>query len=222
MSDTSSSKAVKVKKYSELTDSQFGYLHMFLQWVCVRLLHVYFLTKFGLRVYGRENIPKEWMPCIVAANHISSLDPPLVSVALDYRPISYMAKIELFQNFWMRLYNWGMSSFAVNREKLEISTVKTALKVLKHGKWAVGIFPEGGRRKQGEIEEGGENKKGVAYFAKTGKVPVLPLGIYLQDGKRLRVCIGQLIPSEGKDLDTLAEDIRVGIAALVKEASTVK
>jgi len=219
MSASSSSASGKVRKYSELTDSQFGWPHMVLQWICVRLLQVYFLTKFGLRVYGRENIPKAWFPCIVAANHISSLDPPLVSVALDYRPISYMAKIELFHSFWMRLYNWGMSSFAVNREKLEISTVKTALKVLKHGKWAVGIFPEGGRRKQ-EQAEVSETKKGVAYFAKTGKVPVLPLGIYLKDGKRLRVCIGQLIPSEGKDLDTLAEDIRLGIAALLQEAST--
>lgn len=218
MSDTSSPKAVKVKKYSELSDSQFGWHHIFLQWVCVRLTHAYFLTKFNLRVYGRENIPKDWIPCVVAANHISSMDPPLVSVALDYRPISYMAKIELFQTFWMRLYNWMMSSFAVNREKLEISTVKTAIKVLKHGKWAIGIFPEGGRRKQGEAEVS-ENKKGVAYFAKTGKVPVLPLGIYLQEGKRLRVCIGELIPSEGKDLDTLAEDIKVGIAALVEKAA---
>jgi 1-acyl-sn-glycerol-3-phosphate acyltransferase len=204
-------------KYSQLSETQLGLLHICLQWLCVQILTLYFKLVYKLKVYGRENCPEKWFPCVVAANHISSLDPPLVSVALNYRPISYMAKIELYEKPLMRLYNWGMSAFAVNREKLELSTVKTALRVLKHGEWALGIFPEGGRR-HSTTPEVAETKKGVAYFAKSARVPVLPLGIH-HNGKQIRVCIGQLIPSEGQDLDTLSDAIRDSIASLVLEAT---
>jgi 1-acyl-sn-glycerol-3-phosphate acyltransferase len=205
------------KKYSELSPSQLGWFHILLQWLSVRILRVYFGLRYGLKVSGREHLPKKWIPMIVASNHISMLDPPLVSVALDFRPISYMAKVELFENFWMRSYNWAISAFAVNREKMELSTVKTVLRVLKEGQWALGIFPEGTRR-QDEAPAVADTKKGVAYFAKTAKVPVLPLGIH-NNGKRIMINIGPLIPFADQDLETLAGAIREGMAACVQEAA---
>jgi len=207
------------RNYSQLTDDQLKWPHMVYQWLAVNSLNIYFRLRFKVVIKGRENCPKAWVPMVVAANHVSAMDPPLVSVALNYRPISYMAKKELFEgSFWMRVYNVAMSSFAVNREKLELSTVKTAHKILKSGKWALGIFPEGTRHKNAEAVS--EAKRGVAYFAKSAKVPVLPLGIaHINDSprKRIHVCIGQPIPWE-EDLDAFTETVQTQIQALVEQA----
>jgi 1-acyl-sn-glycerol-3-phosphate acyltransferase len=209
----------KERSYSQLQDSQLTWPHMVAQWICIHLMEVYFRYKYKLQILGKENQPKGWQSYVVAANHISALDPPLVSLALDFQPISYLAKTELFEKPLMRIYNVWMSSIAVNRDKLELSTVKSALKVLKHGQWALGIFPEGTRNTALPGEKVGESKKGVAYFAKTAKVPVLPLGIYRGNG-RLEIRIGKLIPSDC-DLDELGAKIQIAIADLVAEADLV-
>lgn len=205
----------KPRTYTQLSESQLGWFHIAAQWICIRILYYYFNIFYSMRVLGKENRPKNWQSYIIAANHTSSLDPPLISVALQFQPISYMAKLELFQNPIMRLYNWSMSSFAVNREKLDISTVKTALKVLKHGQWALGLFPEGSRNKDGETLVN-ETKKGVAYFAKAAQVPVLPVGVY-QSKRRICVAIGPLIPAEA-DMDVMGEKIRQAMVDLVAQA----
>lgn len=200
--------SVKKKSYTRLSDSQLTWPHWVLQWICIQLVKLYANLLYTVIIQGKENIPEEWIPCVVAANHSSSLDPPLVSVALEYRPIAYMAKEELFVHPMMRFYNWMMSSFAVNREKLELSTIKTAHRVLKHGKWAIGIFPEGTR--SGDSKVIGSPKKGVAYFAKSAQVPILPLAVVhheLKGKKAITVRIGKLIPPS-KDLDGLSSTLQ--------------
>lgn len=209
--------------YTQLTENQLKWPHMVYQWIAVNLLNIYFRIRYNVKIVGRENAPKDWVPMVMAANHISWMDPPLVSVALNYRPISYMAKKELFEkNFWMKLYNIAMSSFAVNREKLELSTIKTAHKVLKSGKWALGIFPEGTRKKG--TEEPAEAKRGVAYFARSAKVPVLPFGIaHVKDSPRdrINICIGQPIPWQD-DLDAFTNTVQQEIQNLVEQAKALK
>lgn len=208
--------------YALLEDSQLKWPHIFYQWVVVTSLKIYINLRYKMVVEGMENVPKEWCPMVVAANHVSSLDPPLVSVALHFRPISYLAKKELFENFWMRTYNIAMASISVNRAKLELSTIKSTHKVLKSGKWALGIFPEGSRKKGGE--DAVDAKKGVAYFARSGKVPVLPLGIvHIPDKprKRVHVCVGKLIPYQ-EDLDAFTSEIQNSIQDLVERAKTLK
>jgi 1-acyl-sn-glycerol-3-phosphate acyltransferase len=205
--------------YTQLTDNQLKWPHMVYQWLAVNSLNIYFRLRFKVKIVGRENCPKEWIPMVMAANHVSWMDPPLVSVALNYRPISYMAKKELFEkSFWMRVYNVAMSSFAVNREKLDLSTIKTANKVLKSGKWALGIFPEGTRHKNSEAIS--EAKRGVAYFARQAKVPVLPFGIaHIKDSPRdrIQICIGKPLPYQD-NLDLFTETIQREIQTLIEQA----
>lgn len=206
-------------KYTQIQDSQLKWPHMLLQWICIRLMEIYMNLNYKVRIKGHENKPKGFHSYVVAANHVSSLDPPLVSLALDYQPIAFLAKVELFEKFWMRTYNWGMSSIAVNREKMDLSSLKSALKVLKTNQWALGVFPEGTRSKTGEIQK---PKKGVAYFAYTAKVPVLPIGIakFERDGKkRIEVRVGEMIPCEG-DMETMSAKVEAAIQALVEQAKT--
>jgi 1-acyl-sn-glycerol-3-phosphate acyltransferase len=55
----------------------------------------FFTLLFRARIIGRENMPQDGA-VILAANHMSNWDPPLVAAFLS-RPVSYMAKLELFQ-----------------------------------------------------------------------------------------------------------------------------
>jgi 1-acyl-sn-glycerol-3-phosphate acyltransferase len=67
--------------------SFYDFLHIF--------LHFLFSTLFHLKVEGEENIPKQG-GVIIAANHISNWDPPMLGTAMT-RPLCAMAKEELFK-----------------------------------------------------------------------------------------------------------------------------
>ncbi len=161
--------------------------------------HVFYMIRFKLvyrlEVYGKENIPDN-NNFIIAANHLSTLDPPLVCAVMN-RGVAYMAKKELFENPFMRWWlNW-LGAFAVDREKLSVSTIKT-VKNLKETNWVLGIFPQGTRQEAGEISH---ITKGFATLAKSTKCGILPIGITgTQEVKRIPftgkiiVRIGEIIP----------------------------
>ena len=106
--------------------------------------HVFYMIRFKLvyrlEVQGKENIPKD-NNFIIAANHLSTLDPPLVCAIMN-RGVAYMSKIELFENPFLRWWlNW-LGAFAVDREHVSVSTMKT-VKAIKKTNWVLGIFPQG-------------------------------------------------------------------------------
>ena len=161
--------------------------------------HVFYMIRFKLvyrlEVQGKENIPKD-NGYIIAANHLSTLDPPLVCAVMN-RGVAYMAKKELFENPFLRWWLDWLGAFAVDREKLGVSTIKTVMTIKKTG-WVLGIFPQGTRQKPGEISN---ITKGFASLAKSTKCGILPVGITgTQEVKRfpftgkIVVKIGKLIP----------------------------
>ena len=64
----------------------------FLGWCFFRALYKFY---FGWRVYNPERVPLSG-PVILAANHASYLDPPLVGAGLR-RDINYLARENLFE-----------------------------------------------------------------------------------------------------------------------------
>ncbi len=121
----------------------------------------------GLIVEGRENIPPEG-GLIIAANHISYVDPPLLGAVLPRRA-TFMARRGLFE---MPLLRWVMKQTAipVDRQKTRPSTIKEAVMRLKKGEVVV-LFPEGRRSDTGELLEG---KRGVGMLISLSGVPVVP------------------------------------------------
>ncbi len=121
----------------------------------------------GLHVEGKDNIPAEG-GVIIASNHISYLDPPLLCAALPRRA-TFMARQGLFK---IPLLRWFIKHYAfpVDREKTLPSTIKEAVKRLKSGELLV-MFPEGRRSETGELLEG---KRGIGMVASISKVPVIP------------------------------------------------
>jgi 1-acyl-sn-glycerol-3-phosphate acyltransferase len=110
---------------------------------------------------------------ILAANHISHFDPPVLSVAIR-RHIDWMAMLELFQNRWADRFFRSVNAFPTDRNKVDRTAVRTALKRLAAGH-VVGIFPEGGIRDGARsILEGAPIRPGAASLAQIAGVPIIP------------------------------------------------
>ncbi|HVF09739.1 MAG TPA: lysophospholipid acyltransferase family protein [Abditibacteriaceae bacterium] len=128
----------------------------------------------GLKVYGRENVPREG-PFILAPNHVSLFDPPLVGVASP-RLVTTMGKAELFEKKTCGLKILGfiirrMGTFPVHRGKPDRRALRRAAQVLKAGGGLV-IFPEGTRTTDGRL---GPPELGIALIAHSAKAPVVPM-----------------------------------------------
>lgn len=157
------------------------------------ILYPFFKILFKVEVNGRENIPEKSI--IVAANHTSWFDPVILSLGMS-KPVAFMAKEELFHVPVLSQIIQILGAFSVNREKLEIATIKSAKNALSVDGWFLGIFPEGTRVRTGKL---GEIHKGFGYLAKATKSEILPMGIVIKRGKcpiwgKLIVNIGKPIP----------------------------
>lgn len=155
--------------------------------------YVFFYYKF--KVKGKKNLPKN-RNVIYAPNHISEMDPPFVALAIN-RPIAFMAKKELFETTDKRCWLIKrLGAFAVDREKPEIATFKTAKEIFKTT-WGLGIFPQGGTRPNKKIED---VHKGFVAFAKGVKADIIPVSVCKFDGyskkfrsKEIEIIIGEPI-----------------------------
>lgn len=168
---------------------------IFLWLTCTCVYALYYKIACGLKIYGRENVPKDKF-FIVASNHTSAIDPFLMVDAVG-RPIAYMAKKELFEKPIARFFLDLLGAFAVNREKLGVSTIKTALGIKKTN-WVLGLFPQGTRETDGNMNN---IARGFAGLAKTLKCDILPVAISgaLKDERKpfeskIEIRIGKPIP----------------------------
>jgi 1-acyl-sn-glycerol-3-phosphate acyltransferase len=128
----------------------------------------------GLEVIGIENIPKQG-GALVAANHISYLDPPAIGSVIPRKP-TFMARKGLFE---IPVLKWFISHFAfpVDRERPRPSTIKDAIKRLRNGELVL-MFPEGRRT---DSEELSTAKRGIGMVASLSRVPVIPAVIIGSD-----------------------------------------
>ena len=101
-------------------------------WLCWLLLYLPLRIFCPLKIIGKNNIPKK-QKVILSCNHSSNLDPILIDSHFIKRPY-ILAKHTLFKNKLVGavLKSWG--AIPVNRENVEISTIKTVLNVLKQDK----------------------------------------------------------------------------------------
>jgi len=127
---------------------------------------------YDIEFVGMDKLPKEGA-FIICANHISNMDPILL-VAFVRRNVRFMAKHELYKIPLLGRILTAAGAFPVNRESVEITSIKHALGLLKNGE-VMGIFAQGGRVTSEVDEDSG--KAGVAMFAVRANAPVVPIGI---------------------------------------------
>lgn len=167
---------------------------------CRGVVNFIFHIIFRITVIGKENIPEEKGGYIIASNHVSNCDPPMVGIVFKGK-YTFMAKDELFHI--NPVFTWlikKLGAFPVKRGSKDTSGIDMALESLKSGRVFV-IFPEGTRSKTGEL---GKPKSGVSLIAARAKVPVVP--VYVGYGKKkfrrnVVVSVGKSISAENFDID---------------------
>lgn len=157
-----------------------------------------------LRVDRGPGFPEP--PFVLAANHYSFLDPPLVGAAAYGRRARFIALVDLYGNH--RSLDWTLDALdviAVRRGAVPLGTVRTCLAHLDEG-GVVGVFPEGIR-----VERFGEAgfKRGAAWLAVKRQVPLVAVAVIGSDRVlgidnhfrrgRIHVVVGPTLHPTGSD-----------------------
>lgn len=154
-----------------------------------KFLNVPMKLFFDIKVYGLENIPEE--NYVLAGNHKSIFDIPLLITSIPDE-IHFMAKKEVFDIMFFKIILNKMGTFPVNRNNVDISAIRTSLKILKENE-VLGIFPEGTRNKSDDILL--PFKGGVTKIASRANKLIVPFGISgeYKLGKEIDLNIGEPI-----------------------------
>ncbi len=187
--------AKQKKQYTTRYASQFNIWRSIFQFLVCKIGYMIRLKLvYRIEINGLENVPED-NNYIVCPNHLSTLDPPML-VAVMPRSVAFMAKKELFDIPFLRWWIDWLGAFAVNRESLGPSTVKT-VKIIKESNWVLGMFPQGTRGIPGEIKG---VTKGFAGLAKITKCDVLPVGIIGSNEVKRLPFSGKIIVNIGKPI----------------------
>ena len=164
----------------------------------------------GWDVRGREHIPREG-GLLIASNHISFWDPPMVGSALP-REVHFLAKEELFRTPGLGWLIRSLNSIPIRRGVADLSGLARALEVLRQGE-ALLLFPEGSRMRDGELHP---PRPGVGMMAVQADVPIVPCYIsgsnrpsrWWRRGVKVRLWFGR--PRHWKDLIDPETDLTPG------------
>ncbi len=179
-------------------------------------------------VAGVENIPLQG-GLIVAANHASILDPPLIGSQVP-RQMTFFARKTLWKGGVISWWLDAVGTVPVDRDSgSDVSAIKRVLQVLKEGN-ALIMFPEGTRTTDGALQAA---RPGVGMLACRTGVPVVPVHIFgtfealgrdgpLRVGIPISMIFGRPLlpadydsPADGKErYQRASERIMAAIAAL--------
>ncbi|HSX12696.1 MAG TPA: lysophospholipid acyltransferase family protein, partial [Rhabdochlamydiaceae bacterium] len=137
---------------------------LFLAWCVYKILYRH-------KVYGLEHYYSG--PGILAANHVSYLDPPIVAISWP-EEIHFLAKESLFKPFLFGRMIRALNSHPVTGEVNDISVFKTLIQLLKEGKKVI-LFPEGLRSENGQLEP---LKPGIGLLAARANAAIIPTYIF--------------------------------------------
>ena len=124
-------------------------------------------------VAGLENLPRTG-GYIVAANHASHLDPPIVGLFLP-RQVSFFARKTLWKPGVVAWWLDAVGTIPVDRDGgMSIDAIKRVLQALSSDRVVI-VFPEGTRSPNGELQT---PKAGVGLIACKAHVPVVPARVF--------------------------------------------
>lgn len=139
---------------------------------------VYAISKFFFhffyrhQVFGKKNLPTG--PCILAPNHVSYLDPPLVAISCN-EEVNFLARGSLFKkSFLFKKLLSSLNSYPITGTGQDIASIKLIIYLLEHNKKIV-IFPEGQRAHEDTLLP---IKPGIGMLASRCHCPIIPVYIH--------------------------------------------
>jgi 1-acyl-sn-glycerol-3-phosphate acyltransferase len=122
-----------------------------------------------VEIAGSENVPTEGA-CIIATNHLSWFDSPLLLIAVSRR-ITVLAANKYRRHFFLSPLLSSMGAIWINRGEADRRALRQALEALQEG-GCLGMAPEGTRSKTGTLQRG---KTGVVYLASRSGAALVPV-----------------------------------------------
>jgi 1-acyl-sn-glycerol-3-phosphate acyltransferase len=155
----------------------------------------WFIGAFGrVDVRGLDYVPGG--ACIIACNHQSFLDPPLVGCSLTQETY-FFARKTLFDNPLLGNLLRRCRTIPVDRDGgSDIGAFKKVFSALKDG-YSLLMFPEGTRSHDGQMQEA---QAGIGLMACKTKVPVVPVRVF---GAREFLPRGDFLPRPGTRLSAV-------------------
>jgi 1-acyl-sn-glycerol-3-phosphate acyltransferase len=177
---------------------------------CLSIAYIATILLFDFKSYGVKNVPKTGGALLIS-NHQSYLDPVLLGLNLP-RPLSYLAKSELFRNRFLSWLITSLRAFPVRQGKSDKAAIEETIRRLRDGHM-LNIFPEGTRTEDGEIAP---IQRGAALVVRRANVPIVPAVIhgsfeawpYTQKmfrSRPIRVLYGKPLHVEGLKGDQIVE-----------------
>ena len=165
-------------------------------WTCFRVMYA---TYFRWRVFHPERVPESGA-VILACNHASILDPPLVGCGL-HRECTFLARETLFRFPPIRWLFTKWQAVPLDRDGGGASGMKRIVAALGRGR-AVILFPEGTRTHDGQLQS---VRHGVGLIVVKSGAPVVPVRVWgtfeaygrnvkIPKPKRVTVKYGQPMP----------------------------
>lgn len=126
---------------------------------------------FSLRIVHPERMIEEG-PLIIASNHQSYFDPPLVGIC-SRRGVYYLARKTLLDVPLLGKLLPHINVIPVDRDGNDMSALKTIIRLVRSGNGVV-LFPEGTRSPDGRLQKG---KQGIGLIIAKSKAPVQPVRV---------------------------------------------
>ena len=131
-----------------------------------------FATYFRWRVYDADRVPLQGS-VILAANHASFLDPPLVGSGLK-RDINYLARKSLFRYPGLGWILRTVNAVPVDRDGGGAAGLRAIMERLRAG-GAIILFPEGTRTRDGKLQPA---RSGIGLTVIKSNAPVVPVRVF--------------------------------------------
>ena len=141
-------------------------------WIGWTFYRILFSTYFHWKVFHRERVPTRGS-VILASNHASFLDPPLIGAGLP-RALNYLARESLFD---VPICGWALrnvNAVPVDRDGAGAAGLRAIFNRLKQG-GAIVLFPEGTRTRDGQLQKA---RSGVGLVIIKSTAPVVPVHVF--------------------------------------------
>lgn len=136
------------------------------------IFNIFIRIFWPVKVKGENNSHYK-PPFILAANHVSYMDPIILAITVPV-PISFIAKKEVFEIPILSCIFKRIGVIPVDRKNINPTAVRKSINILNEGK-ILGIFPEGTRSSNGELMD---LNIGMIKIAMQTNVPIMPVGLY--------------------------------------------
>ncbi len=142
-------------------------------WFFLRFAELVARSCFSLEVIGRENLPRSGGN-LLAMNHQSYLDPPVVALASDPRPIHFLARKTLMDWPILGACFPRLNVIPIDQERPDSSALKAVIRLVRAGESTI-VFPEGMRTLDGNFQPA---QPGIGLIIAKTLAPVVPMRVF--------------------------------------------